>query len=1362
MAKLFNLARVRTNTTGSGSTIILGAPVAGCLSFPQSGVLDGDIVSFGLIDSDQSEVGRGLFNASASSLEMTILASTNSGSPISLSGSGEIFITALSQDILSSISGSGIMSSTTGSVVVHNTSGVISGSYNKIITDSYGHITSASIIATPISAPAVSGKFLSSYDAVTGSFTQATDSDTIYTGSAPITVAGSVVSHNTSGITAGSYVKVQSDTFGHIVSGSTFITGSDVQLNQLGSSTNKNLNDYFNNIQSSGRISGMALSDSGSSTLLVSSGRGMIKSSTDFNSTLMFFDYSGGSIALTDNALNYIYMDYNGGSPVAGATTDRTTINDYDQFTLGRCYREGSDLGDITASGTNIYNAYRRIHNRLVKKYGFDWAQGSSVSEFGTRSLSVTAGTWYIGNTEIDTAPHTTGSSYSYEIYYVTSGSWTKSSGSQLGNSQYNDITTGLVSLLPNKFANYWVYLCPAGDIYVLYGQSAYNSLAEAQATQSPSSVPNYISANTRLIARISFKSGDTNFSAISDAHLTNLPPGTATNHNYLAGLQGGAVSEYYHLTNAQQSYLTSGSLMSGSGVMSDTTGSTIKHNASGIISGSYNKVLVDTYGHITSGSIVAVPITATSVSGKVLNSYDSTTGSFTNIAIASSASAGTGKYLSAYDATTGSFTSASLTFYTGSGPIDVTGSKVSHSDSGVITGSYNKVLVDNRGHVYAGSIVAVPQTANSVVGKVLNSYDATTGSFTNIAIATDATGVSGRALYSYTASTGSFANVAIPITATAVTGKVLNSYDSTTGSFTNLSVLTAIAGSAIMTGTTGSVVKHDASGVSSGSYNKVIVDTYGHVTSASIVAVPLTATGVSGRALYSYDATTGSFANVILPITATSVSNKVLNSYASTTGSFTNAFIPITATAVTNRVLNSYDSTTGSFTNTAVLTAIAGSSVMSDTTGSQIKHNSSGVSTGSYNKVIVDVFGHVTSASIVAAPITAAGVSGRALYSYDATTGSFANLAVLTTIAGSSVMSDTTGSQIKHNASGVTTGSYNKVIVDVFGHITSASIVAVPQTVSPVSGSVITGYNATTGSFTSGSVSSGTTTTVSAGSGIVILNSGADYNVSMNGAYPMQGRLTLGSGSPVTTSDITGAGTLYYTPCLGNWHTWFDSGSVAHVTQFPEISLALSVTSGSVYDVFCVGGSALELLKWSTTTARATNIIRHNGMYVKSGDITRMYLGTICASGTNTCEDSLTKRFCWNYYNRVNKPAYMFSDSSHTYTSAPWRYFNNSSSNSVHFVVGLASEMFATQTAAFYSTVASSQGYLSVGIDTDQSSFSNAIYFLTAATNTYFYGFTQECFLQQTGYHYIASVEQGAATSATFSSTLLRLNYVG
>lgn len=324
----------------------------------------------------------------------------------------------------------------------------------------------------------------------------------------------------------------------------------------LGTPTYKSLQDAFNGIQSSGSLTGMTITAHApaNGTVDVSAGTGIIKTTNANPAATKFFDFAGVSgVSLTDGVLNYLYIDYNGGTPQILVTTDRTTVHDYDQFIIGRVFRQGTDATEIAMTGVDVYNEYRRIHDRLLIKYGFNNAQGSATSETDTRKLAVTAGTWYIGNTQIPTAAHDSNAGYTFSTYYYNGSAWIKTTGvSQLGNTQYNDITTGLVTMTNNKYANYWVYLDPLGDFYVQYGQAQYNSLAEAQATQSPATNPTYIQENTALIARISFQKSATNFAAVSNALITPISQGVATNHNNLAGLQGGAVNEYYHLTSAE------------------------------------------------------------------------------------------------------------------------------------------------------------------------------------------------------------------------------------------------------------------------------------------------------------------------------------------------------------------------------------------------------------------------------------------------------------------------------------------------------------------------------------------------------------------------------------------------------------------------------------------------------------------------------------------------------------------------------------------------------------------------------------------------------------------------------------------
>ena len=96
---LKNLCRVNSATTGSG-TILLGSPVSGYLSFSQSGASEGQTVSYGIYDTGgtASEVGRGVYSASGSTLTRSVLKSTNSDSAINLSGTAQVFITALAED----------------------------------------------------------------------------------------------------------------------------------------------------------------------------------------------------------------------------------------------------------------------------------------------------------------------------------------------------------------------------------------------------------------------------------------------------------------------------------------------------------------------------------------------------------------------------------------------------------------------------------------------------------------------------------------------------------------------------------------------------------------------------------------------------------------------------------------------------------------------------------------------------------------------------------------------------------------------------------------------------------------------------------------------------------------------------------------------------------------------------------------------------------------------------------------------------------------------------------------------------------------------------------------------------------------
>ena len=169
------------------------------------------------------------------------------------------------------------------------------------------------------------------------------------------------------------------------------------------------------------------------------------------------------------------------------------------------------------------------------------------------------------------------------------------------------------------------------------------------------------------------------------------------------------------------------------------------------------------------------------------------------------------------------------------------------------------------------------------------------------------------------------------------------------------------------------------------------------------------------------------------------------------------------------------------------------------------------------------------------------------------------------------------------------------------------------------------------------------------------------------------QGRLTLTSNTPVLSSNVTGATTLYYTPYTGSQISIWN-GSKWNVRTFTELSLSLSgLAADTNFDVFIydnTGTLTLEAVAWSNsgagTSARASALSFLNGVRVKDSD-KRKYLGSFRTTGTigqtafinNTLPSSL---FIKNEFNRIPITLYMNEGStSHTYTVAVTRNYNNS-----------------------------------------------------------------------------------------------------
>lgn len=201
------------------------------------------------------------------------------------------------------------------------------------------------------------------------------------------------------------------------------------------------------------------------------------------------------------------------------------------------------------------------------------------------------------------------------------------------------------------------------------------------------------------------------------------------------------------------------------------------------------------------------------------------------------------------------------------------------------------------------------------------------------------------------------------------------------------------------------------------------------------------------------------------------------------------------------------------------------------------------------------------------------------------------------------------------------------------------------------------------------------------------------------------QGRLTLTSATAVTTSDVTAAGTLYWTPYIGG-RIWLYSGSLWTSFAPGELSIALSGgTASRLHDVFMdynAGTPQLALTAWTDDTTRATALALQDGILVKSGSTGQRYLGTIYLDASKQCADSFAKRHVWNLYNRKPRPMRVLeSTASWNYTTETVRQANGVAGNQLDFVQGLSEDAVKAEVLASAYQSGASNGYsVLIGLD--------------------------------------------------------------
>lgn len=261
------------------------------------------------------------------------------------------------------------------------------------------------------------------------------------------------------------------------------------------------------------------------------------------------------------------------------------------------------------------------------------------------------------------------------------------------------------------------------------------------------------------------------------------------------------------------------------------------------------------------------------------------------------------------------------------------------------------------------------------------------------------------------------------------------------------------------------------------------------------------------------------------------------------------------------------------------------------------------------------------------------------------------------------------------------------------------------------------------------------------------------------------QGRLTLETGVPVSTTDQTAKTSVFFTPYNGNRISVYD-GTRWELYTFTERTLALgTLTSGKNYDVFIYDNSGTLTLElsaaWTNDTTRADALTTQDGIFVKSGSTTRRYLGTIRTTSTTTTEDSIGgvttqvggKGFVWNMYNRQRRPLKVIDTTdSWTYGTATFRQMNNVTGNKVEFVSGITdTTLDANAMSSPFIDTSGDACQVAVGIDSTttpmglfQQGYISGATGVVACSGRYI-GYPG------IGYHFVAALERASAGTVTF-----------
>lgn len=318
------------------------------------------------------------------------------------------------------------------------------------------------------------------------------------------------------------------------------LSGLISQISVLGSPSVNTQQEYINSVGSAGYFGGGIISDAGSGSINISAGSGFIRTTPTQTDPLLSFEWPAFTgIPIPTDTYRYIYISYNSGSPtyvLSASEFDESA----DNIILGVAVNESNTIISAENFGVRLEESIGQAGRfiRRVLSVSRDIRRGGLIlGQTGTRFVTMTPGHIWFGRTDYTIPSFNSSVSDKFDIYYRSVGGFTKIAlAAQWPNTQYDDGTGTLATLIANKWGVLWFYIETDGHLVMVFGRGSYTTQAAAEQELAPSSLPPRLVAMGILASRFIFqKSAST--AIISSTFDTKFVAAGVTKHSDLSGL---------------------------------------------------------------------------------------------------------------------------------------------------------------------------------------------------------------------------------------------------------------------------------------------------------------------------------------------------------------------------------------------------------------------------------------------------------------------------------------------------------------------------------------------------------------------------------------------------------------------------------------------------------------------------------------------------------------------------------------------------------------------------------------------------------------------------------------------------------